>query len=72
MTFFDDAQKKLDEAKKWVDEQGGVDGLKQKASDRADEVLNAAEGMGGKIPGDIDDQLINKAKEIKEKLAGGK
>lgn len=70
MGFFDDAQKKLDEAKKWVDDQGGAEGLKQKANDRADEVLQVAEGMGGKIPGDIDDKLINKAKEIKNKLNG--
>lgn len=69
MGFFEDTQKKLDEAKKWVDEQDGAEGLKQQASDRADEVLAAAEQMGGGIPGDIDDQLINKAKEIKEKLA---
>ena len=70
MGFFDDAKNKLDEANKWMDEQGGVDGLREEASKRADEVLEAAANMGGSIPGDVDDKLISKAKEIKEKLSG--
>lgn len=68
MSFFDDAKNKLDEANKWLDDQGGVKKLREEASKRADEVLEAAANMGGSIPGDVDDKLISKAKEIKEKL----
>lgn len=70
MGFFDDTKKKLDEANQWIDDQGGVDTLREEASKRADEVLEAAANMGGSIPGDVDDTLISKAKEIKAKLDG--
>lgn len=69
MAFFDEAQKALDEAIRQVNDPNVTDEQRDDALDLADEVLQAAEDMGGEIPGDIDNQLMGKAKEIKTKLA---
>lgn len=68
MSFFELADKELDRILE------GLNGdepekFHEDARDVTEQVLEAAEGMGGSIPGDIDDQLIKKAKEIQEKLA---
>lgn len=68
MSFFELADKELDRILE------GLNGnepekFQEDARDVTDQVLEAAEQMGGSIPGDIDDQLIKKAKEIQEKLA---
>lgn len=68
MSFFELADKELDRIREGLN---GPEPEKflEDARDVTDQVLEAAEGMGGGIPGDIDDQLIKKAKEIQEKLA---
>lgn len=68
MSFFDEAHKELTRVLEGL-KSSDPDKFKEDASDVADQVLEAAAQMGGSIPGDIDDQLISKAKEIKEKLA---
>lgn len=68
MGFFEDAKKTLDEAAGWLEQEHVSDAEKHEAEALADQVLEAAETMGGSILGDIDDQLINKAKAIKQKL----
>lgn len=68
MSFFEEAQKELDRVLEGL--QGAdAEQFREDAADVSDQVLEAAAQMGGSIPGDIDDQLINKAKQIKEKLA---
>lgn len=69
MSFFDEAQKELDRVLKGLN---GAEPQKfvEDAADAVDQVLEAAAQMGGSIPGDIDDQLIKKAKEIQKKLEG--
>lgn len=68
MSFFDEAQTELDRVLQGLNSEE-ADKFKEDGNDVADQVLEAAAQMGGSIPGDIDDTLINKAKEIKEKLA---
>ena len=69
MSFFDEAQKEWDRVLKGLN---GAEPQKfvEDAADAVDQVLEAAAQMGGSIPGDIDDQLIKKAKEIQKKLEG--
>lgn len=69
MAFFDEAQKALDEGIRQVNDPNVTDEQKEEAADLADEVLQAAEDMGGEIPGDISNQLMGKARVIKNKLA---
>lgn len=68
MSFFELADKELDRILEGLSGNEPEKFLED-ARDVTDQVFEAAEEMGGSIPGDIDDQLIKKAKEIKEKLA---
>lgn len=68
MSFFEEAQKELDRVLEGLQGEN-AEQFREDAADVSDQVLEAAAQMGGSIPGDIDDQLINKAKQIKEKLA---
>jgi hypothetical protein len=71
MAFFDEAQQALDETIRQLNSDDVTDEVRAEALQLSDEVLAAADQMGGGIPGDIDDQLIKKAKEIKKKLDSG-
>ena len=68
MQFFRDMLKMLNEANKSLDGPNVSEDDREYANELADRVFEVSNEMGGSILGDVDDQLINKAREIKQKL----
>ncbi len=58
----------LNDANATLDQPNASDDDRQYAEELADRVFEVSSEMGGSILGDVDDQLIIKAKEIKQKL----
>lgn len=69
MQFFQEMLKMLTDANKALDQPKVSDEDRKYADQLADRVFEVSEEMGGSILGDVDDQLMTKAREIKKKLA---
>ena len=69
MQFFQEMLKMLNDANKALDQSNVSEDDREYADQLANRVFEVADEMGGSILGDVDDQLINKAREIKTKLA---
>ena len=68
MQFFQEMLKMLDDANRTLDSPKVTDEDREYAGQLADRVFEVRDEMGGSILGDVDDQLITKATEIKQKL----
>ena len=68
MQFFQEMLKMLNDANAALDQPNASDDDREYADQLADRVFEVSNEMGGSILGDVDNQLINKAKEIKQKL----
>ena len=68
MQFFQEMLKMLNDANKALDQPNVSDDDREYAEQLAERVFEVSKEMGGSILGDVDDQLITKAKEIKAKL----
>lgn len=68
MQFFQEMLKMLTEANKSLDDPRVSDEDREYADQLADRVFEVRDEMGGGILGDVDNQLIKKAEEIKRKL----
>ena len=68
MQFFQEMLTMLDKALVDLDQPEPSPEDRDYADQLADRVFEVSEQMGGSILGDVDDQLIKKANEIKQKL----
>ncbi len=68
MQFFQEMLTALNQALATLDRPNATDDDRDYAGQLADRVFEVSEQMGGSILGDVDDQLMNKANEIKRKL----
>lgn len=69
MDFFQEMLEMLNKASKDLDKPTAGEEDREYAAQLAERVFEVSEQMGGSILGDVDDQLLGKAEEIKKKLA---
>ncbi len=69
MSFFDDIKGKVEDAAAGA--MGSVpDGVKDAAAGAVNNALDAADQVTDKIPGDLDDKLVDGARDLADKLGG--
>lgn len=68
MQFFQEMLTALNQALAALDQPNATDADRDHAEQLAARVFEVSEQMGGSILGDVDDQLMTKAKEIQNRL----